>query len=232
MATRYTGPLQNAKKSGGLRQFFQGLPIGKEPDLVEAFNDFLFTRDYDAGDWVVTETDAGATQALAADEVNGALLITNTAGATDVVQIQAIEECWKMTSGKQMWFETKVKTTDATNVGLFVGLSTTDTTPLATTDCVGFRKAAAAATIVSITEDNTTETTNTAATMADGTYITLGFHWDGISSVRFFVNRSLTATHTTNIEQTNKLALVYHLVNAEAFANTLTIDYFYLAQER
>lgn len=233
MASKFTGPIQNMKKSGGLRQWFQGLPIGKEPDLVEYFNDFIVAGDYAAGDWVVTETDAGATEAIAADELNGALLITNTAGATDVVQIQGNEETWKMSAGKQLWFETKVKFSEATEIGLFLGLSTTDTTPLTTTDSVGFRKADGTAAIHSVTEDNTTETTTASVhTLVAATYVTLGFHWDGVSSVRFFVNRSLAATHTANIEQTNKLALTVNLTNGEAVAKTLTIDYIYCAQER
>ncbi len=230
---RFSGPITNMKKSGGLRQWFQGLPMGKEPDLVEYFNDFIASKDFVAADWVVTETDSGATEAIAADELNGALLITNTAGAADLVQIQGAEETWKMSLGKQLWFETKLKFSEASAIGLFVGLSTTDTTPLTTTDSVGFRKAAATALVHTVTEDNTTETTSAGVhTLVAATYVTLGFHWDGVSSVRFFVNRSLVATHSTNIEQTNKLALVINQTNGEAVAKTTTIDYIYCAQER
>ncbi len=230
---RFTGPIKNMSKSGGLRQWFQGLPMGVEPDLCESFNDFLFSKDYVAADWVVTETDAGATEAITADELNGALTITNTAGVADLVQLQSAEECWKMSAGKQLWFETKLKYSEATEIGLFIGLSTTDTTPLVTTDSVGFRKADGTAAMHTVTEDNTTETTTAAvATLVAATYVTLGFHWDGISTVRFFVNRSLVATHTSNIEQTNKLALTFNLTNGEAVAKTLIIDYYYIAQER
>jgi len=233
MPSKFTGPLKNATKNSGSRQFFNGLPIGREPDVVEYFNDFLMAQDYAAGDWVVTETTAGATQALAADELNGALVLTSEANDDDVVQLQGNEMTWKLSSGKQLWFETKVKIGDATQQDLFVGLASTDTTIIAgTTDSVGFRKLDGTTSCLSITEDNTTETTNAAHTFVADTYVTLGFHWDGIGKVEFFVNRSLTATHTSNIEQTNKLALTFTMQNGEAGAKTMTIDYVYVAQER
>jgi hypothetical protein len=50
--------------------------------------------------------------------------------------------------------------------------------------------------------------------------------------VKAFVNRALVATHTANIEQTNKLAVSMALQNGEAAAKTMTVDYIYVAQER
>jgi hypothetical protein len=233
MASKFRGPLKNVDVSSGNRDWFRNLPIGQEPDFYVAFNDFLFAKDYNASDWVVTETDAGATQAIAADVLGGALLITNTATDDDIVQLQSAEQAWKLGAGKKLWFETKLKVSDATQSDVFVGLATTDTSIIAgTTDSVGFRKADGAAALVSITEDNTTETTNSAATMVADTFVTLGFYWDGVSKVRFYVNRALTATHTANIEQTNALALTFTLQNGEAAAKTMTIDYFYIAAER
>ena len=235
MPTRFRGPVKNAASSNlATRDWFQELPIGKGPEVVEYYNDFLFAGDYSASDWVVTETDAGATQAIAADEVNGALLLTNTAADNDIVQLQSAEEWTKLSAGKRLWFETKLKVSDATQSDIFVGLATTDTTIIAgTTDSVGFRKADGSAAVEALTEDNTSETTTASvATLANSTYVTLGFYWDGVSKVRFYVDRSLVATHTSNIEQTNKLALTLTLQNGEAVAKTMTIDYLYVAQER
>ena len=42
---------------------FANYPIPRTASLIEYFNDFMT---YTAGDWVVTETQAGATQALTA----------------------------------------------------------------------------------------------------------------------------------------------------------------------
>lgn len=233
MATRFLGPVKNREKLDSSRGWFSNLPVGKGPEVVEYFNDFLVSQDYAAGDWVVTETQAGATQAIAADVVNGALLLTNSAADDDVNQLQGAEEWLKLSSGKKLWFEAKIQTSDATQSDLFIGLATTDTSIVAgTTDSCGFRKTDGDPALIAVTEDNTTETTTTLADMADATWVTLGFYWDGASSVSFYVDRALVATHTSNIEQTNALALTLTLQNGEAVAKTLTVDYVYVAQER
>jgi hypothetical protein len=234
MPTRFTGPVQNREKSAGDRAWFSNLPVGKGPEIVEYFNDFLVSQNYAAADWVVTETTAGATQGIAADELNGALALVTEANDNDINQLQSAEEWIKLSSGKRVWFESKLKLSDATQTDLFIGFATTDTTIIAgTTDSVGFRKSDGSAAVESLTEDNTTETsTASVVTMADNTYVTLGFYWDGKSRVQFFVNRALAATHTANIEQTNKLALTVTLQNGEAGAKTLTVDYLYVAMER
>jgi hypothetical protein len=233
MPSRFNGPILNRENSRGLREVLSNKPMQFDPDYVRYFNDFLVAADYAATDWVVTETQAGATQAIAADEVGGALLLTNDAGDDDVCQLQSAEMFAKLTAGKKLWFEAKFKVSDATQSDFFIGLASTDTSIIAgTTDSVGFRKLDGTTSMLSITEDNTTETTNTAATVAADTYMVVSFYWDGVSSVKFAVNRSVTAVHTTNIEQTNKLALTMTLQNGEAVAKTMTVEYIELVMER
>jgi hypothetical protein len=234
MSFRPTGPISTNPAARGAREWFANLPVANDPNTVCYYNDFLFAQDYSASDWTVTETQAGATQAIAADELNGALLLTNSAADDDVNQLQSAEEWIKLSAGKRVWFETKIKVSDATQSDIFVGFATTDTTIIAgTTDSVGFRKADGSTAVEALTEDNTSETSTASVhTLADATYVTLGFAWDGISKVKFYVNRALAATHTANIEQTNKLALTYTLQNGEAVAKTMTIDYAYVAMER
>jgi len=62
----------------------EGVDFGPGSGFAWYENDF-FT--YAAGDWTVTETDAGATEALS-DEVGGVLLLTNTATENDVLGMQ------------------------------------------------------------------------------------------------------------------------------------------------
>lgn len=168
--SRFLGPVKNrdvGQNNNNQRGAFSNLPVGMgEVDVIQYYNDFLFAQDYAATDWVVTETQAGAAQAIAADVVGGALLLTNDAGATDVNQIQSAEEWFKLTSGKRAWFSARFKTSDASLSSVLVGFATTDTTPLTTTDCIGFRKLTGTTALLSITEDNQSETTNSLATMA------------------------------------------------------------------
>ena len=229
----FLGQIKNRVLEQGNREWFSGLPQGESPDYVVYMNDFLVSSDYAAADWVVTETTAGATQALVADELNGAVIFTSEANDDDVVQIQSAEMFAKLSAGKQVWFETKLKISDATQMDLFVGLASTDTSIIAgTTDAVGFRKLDGSTAINALTEDNTSETATSVHTAVADTYVVLGFHWDGVNKVDFFVNRSRVARHTTNIEQTNKLALTLTMQNGEAGIKTLTCDYLYVCQER
>jgi hypothetical protein len=234
MATRFTGPVKNRELSRGTREWFSNLPVGVEPDVIQYMNDFLVAGDYSASDWVVTETDSSATQAIAADVLGGALVLTNSTTDDHVVQLQSAEEWFKLTLGKQAWFECRVKCDKATQSEFFFGFATTDTDIwTGTTDSVGFRKVDATATLTSLTEDNTSETTNDVATVSADTYMVLGFHYDGSGQVKFYVDRSLAATHTANIEATNKLALTLSLKNGEGTSTTaITIDYIYVALER
>jgi hypothetical protein len=190
--------------------------------------------DYSASDWTLTETDAGATQAVKADHLGGALALTNTNTEDHIVQIQSAEEWIKLSAGKRVWFETRVKMDNVGQNDGFLGFATTDTTILAgTTDSVGFRWVDESAAVTAVTEDNTSETTTSSVhTWVAAAYATLGFYWDGVSAVRFYVNRALVATHTANIEQTNQLALTVTMQAGAAAVDVMDIDYLYVAMER
>lgn len=239
MPTRFTGKVLNREKLGvnsDPRGWFSNLPMGQEPDYVVYFNDFLVAADYAATDWVVTTTEAGggdASEDLAGDERCGALLITNDSNDNDLDALQGTEEIWKLEAGEKLWFETRLKINDVDQVDMFVGLAITDTTVLDTSDRVGFQIDDENASILCKTEKNGTETsTDSGVDGADDTYVRLGFYWDGVSAVRFYVNRALVATHTTNVPDDENLCLTIHFQNGEAAAQTCHIDYFYVCMER
>lgn len=236
MATRFTGPLLGAEKSSGLREWYSQKPQDNDPDYIVYYNDFVASQDYAAADWTITTTEAGAgaaTEALTANDLGGSLLITNDDADNDLDSLQQNEETWKMASGKRLWYETRIKVADADDVDLFVGLGITDTTPLDTADRVGFQIDDADASILCKSEKNSTETsTDSGQDAADATYVQLGIYWDGLSSVEFYVDRSKVATHTTNNPDDVNLAITMHVQNGSAAANTLTVDYIYVTQER
>lgn len=232
----FNGPVKNKVKTAGDRAFFSDLPSGEGPELCVYFNDFISSQDYAAADWTITTTEAGAgaaTEALAADEKYGALLITNDDANDDVDSLQMNEENWIMESGKQVWFETRLKIGDVDEADSFIGLAITDTTPRDASDKVGFALTDGSAALSCVTTKNTTSTTSAAiTTLADATYVQLGFHWNGVNKVEFFVNRALVATHTANICDDENLAVTFNIQNGTAAANTLAVDYIYVAQER
>lgn len=237
MATSFKGPILNKEANSGNRQWYAKQPMNMDdPDYFKYFNDFIAEQDYAAADWVITTTEAGtgnASEAIAADEKGGALLITNDDADNDSDSLQLTQETFSLTSDKRCWYETRIKTSDATQTDIFMGLNITDTSPLDTTDRVGFQKNDGDTNILAKTEKDSTETsTDTGSDMADATYVQLGFYWDGKNKVEFYVDRDLKATHTTNIPDDENLAVTIHIVNGEAAAKTLTIDYIRVIQER
>ena len=91
---RYPNGVTNAGPNDPLRNF-----VDTDPTKVyRYFNDF---HTYVAGDWTVTETQAGATQAINAGAAGGVLLLTNDTGNTDVNQLQLASETFKYVAGKQ-----------------------------------------------------------------------------------------------------------------------------------
>ena len=234
---RFTGPLKGSTKMAGPRKWFGDLPVDKDPDYVTYFNDFLESRDYTAGDWTVTSvdtnSDSGATRGLAADELNGALAIVTNDNALDSESLQQDEEIWKLESGKKLWMEANVKVDDADQTSAFIGLGVTDTTPLDTSDRVGFQIDDESGSILCKSEKDSTETsTDSGVDLVDDTYAKVGFAWNGSNTVEFYVNRQLVATHTANIPDNENLAITLHIKNGDAAASTLSVDYILVCKER
>lgn len=208
--------------------------VQPDPTLFHTyFNDF---DTYTAGDWTVTETDSGATQALTAGD-GGLLLITNTAANDDLVALQKNPAAFTFTAGKKTFFRCRFKVSDATQSDLIFGLQVVDSTPLDVTDGIYFLKADGAATVDFICRKNaSTGSTSAAAvaTMANDTFIELGFYYDGQSKVAYEVNGSVLGSldaSSTYLPDTI-CTVSFALQNGEAVAKTMTVDYVYVAKER
>lgn len=199
------------------------------PEFHTYFEDFDY---YAAADWTVTETQAGATQALT-DGDGGLLLLTNTAADNDLVALQKVGESYRFASGKKLFFEARFKVSNATQSDVVMGLQITDATPLDVSDGVFFLKSDDSTTINLLVEKNNTATTTSVGTLADDTYIRLGFYYDGNSSIQAFVNGTYVATSaTTNLVDDEDLTVSFALQNGNAVARTMTVDYIYVAKER
>ena len=194
------------------------------------FEDFDY---YVAGNWTVTETQAGATQALT-DGDGGLLLITNTAADDDLVALQKVGESYRFASGKELFFEARFKVSDATQSDVVIGLQITDATPLDVSDGVFFIKADGSTSVSLLVEKNgTATTTSSVATMANDTFISLGFYYDGASSIQYSVNGVVKGTSvTTNLPDDEDMTVSIAIQNGEAVAKTMTVDYVFVAKER
>lgn len=231
---RFSSGVTNVSSRDALRNF-----VDTDPSkAILYFNDFF---NYTAGDWTVTETAAGATQAVSTGARGGVLLLTGdgAGGATDVNQLQLVNETFKCTSGKQLWIKARVSATAATmaNFGFLVGLAILDTTAVAgVSDGIYFRKATGAATLEAVLEKDSTESTSgTIATVVTATFMELALYYNGKDAVEVYYNGSKVYTFTTltNLCQDEELSVTLASVNATAAAaNVLSVDYIMVAEER
>lgn len=204
------------------------------------FDDF---DNYDANEWVITTTEAGAssaTEAVASAD-GGVLVITNDAADNDAdffqwsgVDASGAIESFKFASGKKLFFKARFKVSDATQSDVVIGLQITDTTPLAVSDGVYFLKADGAATIdFMVTKDSTSTTASAIASLADDTYCSLAFYYDGASSIAYYKdNVQIGTSATTNLPDDEELTVSFGIQNGEAASKVMSLDYIFVAKER
>ncbi len=234
--TRFKNGVTNVGVSSNLAQYGSN-----DPSLWHTyFNDFdAFTTGVTT-QW--TETVIGTGTAASTDGDGGWLLLTNSAADNDGYQLQKVASSFTLTAGKRGLFKAKFKVSDATQSDLLIGLCVTDTTLLGAvggdgvTDGIFFQKDDGSTTLTAYCQKNTTtgQTSVTAATMASDTFITVGWYYNGSNAVDVFINDAKvasldgTSTYLPDTILTPSIALL----NGEAVAKTLTVDYFFAAIER
>jgi len=198
------------------------------------FNDFHV---YTAGDWVVTETQAGATQALTAGD-GGQLLLTNTSTENDWCLLQKTPAMFAITAGKKTFFKIRFQANSATECDWIAGLAIVDTTPLDATDGIFFSKDDGDTNIDFTCRKNaTTGAANATAigTFAADTWTELAWAYDGVSKVYYAINGvvlgSVSATSDYLPDATN-LTVTFGIQAGTTAADTMTIDYVFAAEER
>jgi hypothetical protein len=230
MTTHFTSGVTNVSGDGTLGKLKAPAPH----KYHSYFNDF---DTYLASDWTITTTEAGtgsATEALA-DGDGGLLLVTNAAGDNDHDFFQLVKEGYKYEAGKQLAFNIRFKTSDATQTDIVAGLQLTDTTPLDVTDGVFFLKEDGSTSISFIVEKDSTQSTLTLPNaLADDTFMTLGFVFDPKDQkFHVFQDNVLAGTVVnTNAPDDEELTVSFGVQNGEAVAKTMTIDYVGAMKER
>ena len=213
-----------------------------DPTLMHVWYDDF--DEYVAADWTVTEVGI-ATQALT-DGDGGLLLITNAAADNDSSQNQKLGESFLLTAGKKAMFIALLKVSDVTQSDFLIGLAVADTALITAgggaagdgvTDGIFFEKDDGAATLdIYCQKDTTTGQTSATgiATLANDTFVQLAWYYDGVSSLKYYVDNvhkgTLTAS-STYLPDT-ELTVSFSLMNGEAVAKTMTLDYILVAFER
>jgi hypothetical protein len=188
-----------------------------------------------------TVTGGGTAVVTAAD--GGALLITTANTDEALQQIQRTSATFLPVAGKKLFFKSKLSLLTTASTDLFIGLSEVDTTLIAasaigTTECMGFFKAAASSTLTFHNRlDGTTGATSVTVpgTLVDATAFTVGFYFDGINEIQVMFNDKIVArasgasTYLPNSVLSPSIGLAQE---GTPGAQTATVDYIFVAQER
>jgi hypothetical protein len=206
-----------------------------DPSVYNAWtNDFY---NYTAADWVVTESAAGTTQAIV-DGAGGLLAITLVdAGATDYAQLQwaggsgagRLTHYWS--ASKDFLMKTRIKVSDATNTAIACGITSVDTSVIASApaDGIYFLKAEDSTTVTAqIVKSGVGTSSLSLGTMADDTFVELALVYTADDVTwRGYFNNTLAATlnSTTNSPVAGLCVTPLAILNSEAIANVVTTDY-------
>lgn len=229
MTTRFPNGVTTASKTSTLGEF-----VALDPtDAHIYFEDFDY---FTAADWTITTVEAGAGNASEAltDADGGVLLITNDDADNDSDFFNKVGESILFETGKKVWFKSRFKVSDATQSDFVMGLQITDTSPLDVTDGVFFQKDDGDASLdFHVEKDNTATSESAIATVADDTYLTCGYYYNGVDNIAVYVNDSWVAdVATTNLPDDEVLTVSFGIQNGEAAAKTMSVDYILAAKER
>jgi len=171
------------------------------------FEDFGNIQAATLAGWTATQAGGVGTFALTDAKGGVALADSGSTTVTQGVNVQKIGEVFVPTAAKDIWFETRVKVVDTfDDAELFIGLSITDTTIIATsanssTDHIGWQCVTDDGVLLFTAEKGGTGATRAAATLEEDTWIKLGFHVKGVTSIDQYINgvKTGTANVTANI---------------------------------
>ena len=199
-----------------------------DPSVFHAYwNDF---DAYEVGDWTNTATGSVTNGVIAGN--GGILSMINSAANNDLNSLQLKAASFAIVQGNKAWFKARFSVSNATNAALIIGLIQTTTTPLTVTDGLYFSKAAASTTLNMLTTASSSSSTVSVGTLANATYVNVGWHYDGNQTITVFLNnQKVGATGITNLPTAN-LNLTMAVSNGTAAANTLNVDYIGAFNER
>lgn len=146
------------------------------------------------GDYVLTQATAG-TAAISTAAPGVLELDCNSTTQGQGVQLQRAKSAFVPAAGKHIWFECKVKVVDTYDkIQFFAGLAEIDTSiigsgAISTSNHIGWLCATGAAGVASFAAAKAAAaTTKTGTTLAEATYVKLGFYVNGVTNVDQYVD--------------------------------------------
>lgn len=215
------------------RDFIVGYPAVDAALMSESDPTGTFSETADRGEWLVTQ-DAGGTLPVVQDDADGGwIAFTSDGDMDDQMTVQLNGESFLLARGRRLMYETRLRFDLMTENALW-GMSVNTTDPLTTapSDYIAFNIMADGDLLfVSDAASAGTTATDTGVNLTAATFATFAFVWDGIDTIRAYVNGVKVYSTTTTIPVGAYLSPFY-TVQAVANALTATVDWIYIANER
>jgi len=236
--------IQPAKYFGLFDDF---LTVSGVTDLVA--NDDFFLAHAASGlvgaNWIVTLGGAGSPTAVLVNTIPGGC-VKVLAGTTDdnIARLFAPNHMFTLdaASARKVWFETRLKVTDASDNGFFAGLASTGDEAVDTAFVGGGLDTAmgwqvidgqASVKLSSIAAKDDTETVTASSTdLGDDTFVTLSIYFDG-STAHYYINGTLSHSSASNLPLDGE-AMFPHLefVQQTNDNDVMHVDYVRYCMER
>lgn len=230
--TNFVYGLTNAANSASLGSY-----VAPDPTLYHTwFDDF---DQYTSADWVITTV--GSSTIGVIDANNGILSVATGASDNDHDYFQwsgntssSVTESWTPTSTKPLFFKARFSLDVATESDFFIGLYDTDTDPIGgIANGMYFTKADGSTTLNFVAVNSSTATTTPVATIGTSTFVSVGFAYDGYSTLNLYVDDNRVASSVvTNVPLTVDLAHSFAVQAGDTAAVTLLLDYIFVSQAR
>ena len=190
-----------------------------------------------------TVTIATAGTLVAQDEAGGVLGLVGGGGDNSRMEMQSTAGFVTIASGKDLWFETRVKFTDTDQSDAFVGLSAVNTTLTKTIttagkgEMIGFYLVDGASKLYFVCSSGTATPVALSNKIQDDTYYRLAFYFDSNSHTHAYIDDTevtIPVTVSSALAEIPKLALRLSLAHntGEAQANKMHVDYVKIIQLR
>ena len=241
----------------GVTNVAKGTTMGMflDMDPSKIYGDFDDFFEYSATDkWVNTDVGGGA-ESIAADLTGGVLVIDTGGAAGNHNMFQRaknkgtgtlVSETFLFAAGKQAWFKARFKVSvyggiagggEAEDLIVYAGLHITNTDPVAAepTDGVYFHSPTGSADLyLRVRKGSNQLTTTKVSTLQNLTWITVGYHWDGVTKLHYYIGDDYvdTLTPSTYLPDTENLALSFGIESVGDSADAMYIDYIGAWMER
>jgi hypothetical protein len=237
--THFSGPVLYS----AARPTLENLNVSYWPDQTVYLDDFTGVTFDNTNDWTVVK-DSGASVALQADALNGVVDLTSTATTDDDGSSIQGNEIFGLpsTASQKLYFEARFQISDADQMDVFIGVcenfATNPENCLTAANRIGFQIDDGDASPHIITESGGTETDTTLSStydLSDATNVTVSFvatKGDSTDKVKFYVNRTLVGTHTTNVPTANMAAAAMEISGNASGTKSMSIDYIMVSQDR